>query len=207
MRATNRLFFACSIAAVSLTAACSDDGIDSDEEARRAYIGLDPSIEKSLNLGFAGFNAASSANIPPQMTTGTATGTLTISGQVDQGSSDNKGMRLYVGMVDYSDGPITVTYEDEQVEVDLGYDTSADAAAQPYLNLSLRNVPTGTWTGTLLGDYDLHGDIDSTVHLELMFSGTLSDDGAGGTMRTPGATTITGFATSGDGRYDVDLTL
>src|SRR5215207_9738868 len=63
--------------------ACSDDdGVDSDEEARRAYLGLDLSIEKSLTLGFAGFNAASSANIDAQMDAGDSTGMLTISGQV-----------------------------------------------------------------------------------------------------------------------------
>ena len=75
---------------VSLVGACSDDEIDSDEAARRAYLGLDASIGKSITLGFQGFNAASSANIDPQMTTGTApngSGTLTISGQVDQGLS------------------------------------------------------------------------------------------------------------------------
>ena len=58
--------------------------ISSDEQARRAYLGLDKSVEKSLQLGFDGFNAASSANIPPQSTNGDETGTLTISGQVDQ---------------------------------------------------------------------------------------------------------------------------
>src|SRR5687768_17151352 len=107
---------------------CSDDdGIDSDEEARRAYFGLDGSIEKSLNLGFAGFNAATSANIAPQMTTGVAAGTLTISGQVDQGSSDNKGMRLYVGMVDYSDGEVKIIQEGEDdVIVNITYDTNID---------------------------------------------------------------------------------
>src|SRR5687767_4541413 len=83
--------------------ACGDEEIDSDEEARRAYLGLDKSIAKSLALGFTGFNAASSANIPTQMTTGEVGGTLEISGQVDQGASANKGMRLQVGMVDFSD--------------------------------------------------------------------------------------------------------
>ena len=59
------------------TVACGGgDDIDSTEEARRAYLGLDGSIEKSLNLGFDGFNAASSANIAPQMDVGTATGTF-----------------------------------------------------------------------------------------------------------------------------------
>src|SRR4051812_18694567 len=92
-------------------AACSSDDVDSDEEARRAYLGLDGSIEKSLNLGFQGFNLATSANIDVQMTTGTKAGTLAIDGQVDQGSSSNKGMRLNIAMVGYDDGD--VEYNDD----------------------------------------------------------------------------------------------
>src|SRR5688572_6436470 len=76
------------------SAGCSSDDVDSDEEARRAYLGLDESIAKALPLGFDGYNAASNANIPPQSTTGDAAGTLTVTGQVDKGASDNKGMRL-----------------------------------------------------------------------------------------------------------------
>ena len=77
------------LASTSLIA-CGSDDIDSDEEARRAYLGLHESIGASLQLGFDGFNAASSANIDPQATTGVATGNLTITGQVDQGSSDRR---------------------------------------------------------------------------------------------------------------------
>ena len=55
------------------------------------------------SLGFAGFNAASSANIPPQMTTGDVAGTLTVTGQVDQGASSNKNMRLVEALVGYQD--------------------------------------------------------------------------------------------------------
>src|SRR5512132_4209670 len=133
---------------VSMTAAaCSSDDVDSDEEARRAYLGLDGSIEKSLNLGFQGFNLASSANIDPQMTTGTKAGTLTVSGQVDQGSSSNKGMRLYIAMVGYDDGD--VVYNEDGDTVHIVYDTDPDPTIEPYLNLKLANVPTGTLTGTL----------------------------------------------------------
>ena len=107
---------------LSLTAACGgDDAVDSDEQARRAYLGLDKSIQKSIDLGFQGFNAASSANIDPQMTTGTKAGTLTITGQVDQGSSNNKGMRLKVGMVGYNDGPFAIN--DDGDTIDVVYDT------------------------------------------------------------------------------------
>ena len=182
--------------------ACADDDIDSEQEARRAYVGLDGSIAKSLTLGFAGFNAASSANIPPQMTAGIESGTLVITGQVDQGSSANKGMRLRVGMVGYTDG--VVVLDDENIEIT--YDTDLDPASQPYLQLSLKNIPTGTLTGTLTGTYHMTGDIIGDATLDLTFAGTLQADGAG-VMRAPGTTTVTGTAVSGEGTYDVSLTL
>lgn len=209
MRENLHRFLSCvALLASSITGAgCSDDGIDSNEEARRAYLGLDPSIAKSLTLGFAGFNSATSANIDPQMTTGTATGTLAITGQVDQGASDNKGMRLYVGMVDYSDGDVVIKQDGGDIIVHLTYDTSTVQTEQPFLSLSLRNIPTGTFTGTLTGTYHLQGDIDADVMLNLTMSGMIRDAGGGATERAPGTTTITGTATSGDGVYDVNVTL
>lgn len=193
-----------------LGAACGDDDeIDSDEEARRAYFGLDASIEKSLALGFAGFNAAQSANIAPQMALGDAGGTLTITGQVDQGSSDNKGMRLYVGMVDYTEGEISIATADgeDEILVNLTYNTSADVTLQPYLNLSLRNIPDGDFTGTLIGVYSMTGDIEGDAELDLTFAGKLMSNGTGGTTRVPLMTTVTGTAKSGEGTYDVNITL
>src|SRR5688572_22616456 len=156
---------------------CNDDGVDSDEEARRAYLGLDGSIEKSLNLGFQGFNLASSANISPQVTTGTSAGMLTVSGQVDQGSSDNKGMRLWVAMVGYDDGNVVINEDGDTIHI--VYDTSTEVSEQPYLNLKLNNVPTGTLTGTLdananmLGVYQISGDIVGTLTLNLTITGML----------------------------------
>jgi hypothetical protein len=181
---------------------CGDD-ISSDEQARRAYVGLDKAIGKSLMLGFAGFNAASSANIPAQLIGGDAGGTLTISGQVDQGSSANKGMRLRVGMANYSDGEVTV--DDEKVKVT--YATVTDAAAQPELTLSLRDIPNGTFTGTLVGTFQLSGDLEGEVKLNLSMSGRIEDDGTGKVRRVAGSTKVTGPATSGDGEYQVDVTL
>jgi hypothetical protein len=198
---------------VSLTAgACGSSGVSSDEEARRAYLGHDGSIETSLNLGFAGFNAASSANIDPQMATGLDTGTLTVSGQVDQGASANKEMRLYIGMVDWSDGPFTVvvdpdTDHETEVMVDLTYNTSLVQLEQPYLHLSLRNVPDGDFTGELTGTYSLGGDIDGDVTLTLTFTGDIMDAGGGVVARVPGSTVVTGTAMAGDGSYDVNVTL
>jgi len=191
--------------------ACSDEGIDSDEEARRAYLGLDTSIGKSLTLGFEGFNAASSANIPPQSTDGDDTGTLTITGQVDQGSSDNKGMRLYVGMVDYSDGSVII--DDEEHEIHITYDTDLDPTQQPYLVLTLRNIPNGTFEGSLStgsstnGVYHMTGDLEGDAALDLTMSGTIEGTSNADVHRVSGSTTITGTATSGDGTYEIDLTI
>lgn len=197
------------VSLATLAGACSDDDeIDSDEKARRAYLGLDPSIGKSLNLGFAGFNTASSANIDPQVASGDATGTLTVTGQVDQGASANKEMRLYIGMVDYSEGVFTVVVnEDETVEVNLTYDTSETQLEQPYLHLSLRDVPDGDFTGELTGTYTMTGDLEGDVTLDLTMSGQIQAGANNTVERVPGSTTVTGTATSGDGLYDVNLTI
>ncbi|NMO15897.1 hypothetical protein HPC49_24255 [Pyxidicoccus fallax] len=183
---------------------CGDDEVSSDEQARRAYLGLDESISKSLQLGFAGFNAASSANIPPQSGAGDAAGTLLITGQVDQGSSDNKGMRLRVGMTGYSDGEIAVSEDEDPVNIT--YATNASTEAQPELTLQLRNIPGGTFTGELKGDFDMTGDLKGKVTLNLTLTGEIEDDGTGKVRRTSGATRVTGTATSGDGTYNVDVT-
>lgn len=186
-----------------LLAACGG-GVSSDEQARRAYVGLDSALGKALQLGFDGFNAASSANIAEQGTEGDLSGTLKVNGQVDQGSSANKGMRLQVGMVDYSDGQVEGS---EGEVVNLTYDTAVDLAAQPALTLSLRNIPDGTYSGTLTGTFQMSGDLAGEVVLDLAFSGVIESDGAGGTRRQAGSTTVTGTATSGGGTYTVETTL
>jgi len=193
--------------AIALTGACGDDGeIDSDEAARRAYLGLDQSIEASIALGFDGFNAASSANIAAQAAPGLVSGTLTITGQVDQGASDNKGMRLLVGMDDYSDGPFTIQYDDEEIEVAITYET-ADGAL-PALDMQLKSIPDGTLDGTLEGSYLMTGDIEGEAVLSLTFSGALRPiPGTEDVERVPGTTTVTGTVTSGDGVYMVDLSI
>ncbi|NOK21282.1 hypothetical protein [Corallococcus carmarthensis] len=193
---------ACSLF-LSLTA-CGGDDISSDEQARRAYLGLDTSVSKALQLGFAGFNAASSANIPPQSTTGGVSGTLLVTGQVDQGSSANKGMRLRIGMTGYSDGEI-VLGEDED-PVNITYASGTDTTTQPELTLQLRDIPDGTFTGTLEGPFQMTGDLEGSVTLDLALTGELEDDGTGQVRRTPGSTRVTGTATSGDGVYTVDVT-
>jgi hypothetical protein len=200
------------LAVLSLTATlaaglfgCGGDAVDSEEQARAAYLGLDSSIEKSLALGFAGFNAASSANIPAQSAPGELAGTLTITGQVDQGSSANKGMRLRVGMVDYTDGLVTLEEGGDAVEIT--YDTNTDVTQQPALDLSLRDIPSGTFTGTLVGTFLMRGDLEGDVTLDLSMTGVIEDDGTGKVRRKAGTTTVTGTATAGDDTFDVNVTL
>ena len=187
---------------VGLAPACSDDNtVSSDEQAKRAYLGLDKSIGKSITLGFAGFNSASSANISPQMTTGDGTGMLVITGQVDQGSSANKGMRLLVGMTSYSDGKLTI----DGIDVNLTYAT--DATAQPALDMSLKGIPTGTIAGTLTGLYHVTGDLVGDVTLNLTFTGDLQAGPASTVERKPGTTVVTGTALADGGTYNVMVTL
>ena len=149
--------------------------------------------------------AAYRANIDPQMTAGVSAGMLTITGQVDHGSSSNKGMRLYVGMVGYNDGPFEVDADHDTMSVT--YDTSMTQAEQPALGMMLKNIPSGTLEGSLLGDYHLSGDLDADVTLDLTFTGTLMAGSGSTVVRVPGTTHVTGTATSGDGVYMVDVTI
>jgi hypothetical protein len=173
-------------------AGCSDD-VGSEEEARRAYVGLDKSVDKAIQLGFQGYNLAANANIDPQSTNGTKAGTLTVTGKVDKGSSDNKTMDLNEEMKGYSDdGLIT-------------YDTTATL---PVIGMKLANVPNGTVTGTLNGTFKMSGELEGNVTLSLSITGDLQPNATDGTKveRKPGTTKITGTAESEYGVYDVNVT-
>jgi hypothetical protein len=119
-------------------------------------------------------------------------GTMTVTGQVDQGSSDNKGMRLSETLSNYSD--------DGQVKY------TTDQAAPPALTINLRNIPTGTVDGSLNGSYMMSGDLAGQVSLALTFAGQLEAGADGGVQRKAGTTHITGTATSPAGTYNVDVT-
>lgn len=173
-------------------AGCSDD-VGSEEDARRAYVGLDKSVDKAMQLGFQGFNLASSANIDPQTTNGDKAGTLTVSGKVDQGASANKNMTLNEELKGYSDdGAIT-------------YDTMGTL---PIIDLKLANVPNGTVTGTLVGTFKMTGELEGNVTLNLSISGELQPTAADPTKveRKPDTTKITGTAESDYGKYNVNVT-
>jgi len=189
---------------VSFLAACGGGGgVNSNEQARRAYLGLDESISKSLALGFMGYNAASNANIPAEMTTGDATGTLTVTGHVDQGNPSQVSMGLSVAMAKYSDGKIAI--DDMGKTDDVTYDT--DAAALPSLSLKLNSSAGDTLTGSLDGDYLMSGDLKGKVTLTLTLSGTFSGT-APNVTRVAGSTTVTGTAVnSAGGTYTINATL
>jgi hypothetical protein len=183
---------------VLVTTACK--GVNSEQDAARAYLGLDAGITRAVNLGLDGYNAASSANIDPQVADGDLAGTMTVSGQVDQGSSDNKELRLEVALDGYLDDTI-----DGDVEFAVIYDTNPDAP--PSLDVSLRGIPDGTLEGTLVGDFAMSEDLAGVVTLDLAIAGEIEPgvDGVG-VAQTAGSTHVTGTATSDFGTYDVDLT-
>jgi hypothetical protein len=179
------------------------DSVTSDEQARRAYLGLDKSISKSLALGFAGYNAASNANIPTEMAAGDVTGSLTITGHVDQGNPSQASMGLAAAMTMYSDGKIVV--DDKNNTITVTYAT--DTATPPSLSLKLNSSSGNTLTGSLDGVYAMSGDMQGTVTLSLQLNGTFSGT-APNVTRVAGSTTVTGTAVnSSGGMYMVNTTL
>ncbi len=200
------------LAAAALAVACGSDTVDSAAQARRAYLGLDRAVDRALNLGMDGFNSASSANISPQTGNGDVAGTLTVSGQVDQGASTNKEMRLKTALKAYED---YVPVADAGVAAGgdagagpgtpsgLTYDTSD--AALPELDLSLRNIPSGTFTGTWNGAVTMSGDLKGTITLALSMSGQIESAGGSKIRRVPGSTHVTGTAMTPYGTYAIDL--
>jgi len=175
-------------------AACGSD-VSSTEDAKKAYMGLDPSVDKAITLGFSGYNEVSGApgaNIAPQGADGGVSGTLSVSGQVDNGSSANKTMRLTETLSNYSDDG-HVTY-------------GTDQSALPNLTMNLKNIPTGTLDGTLSGSFLMSGGLTGQVSLALSFAGDLEAAPDGGVQRKAGTTHITGTATSPAGTYSVDVT-
>src|SRR5690606_2879256 len=111
-------------------------------------------------LGMAGFNEASSANIADQEADGDVSGTMRVGGQVDQGASANKQLRLDVTLIDYADG-VDLDQDGDDDGVEFVYDTEAD---QPLaLDLSLRDIPDGTFDGTFGGSAWIDGDLRGEV--------------------------------------------
>jgi len=190
------------VTTVALLCACGGGGVNSEHDAEQAYLGLDRMVDKAIGLGFDGYSTASSANIDDQVAAGEISGTLTVSGQVDQGNSDNKGMRLTVELDGYAD-EILEGEEGDDLEVSYG----TDSAAAPELGVQLRDLPNGTMAGSLVGEFDMEGDLVGNVLLSLDIIGEIEDDGAGGIQRTEGTVAVSGSATTPYGVYTVDVQL
>jgi len=178
----------------SASSGSGQPAVKSTADAEHAYLGLDASIDKAITLGFDGFNAATSANIAPKTADGDQAGTITVTGQVDQGASNNKTMNLSEALAGYSD------------DGHLEYDTAP--AALPALSMKLSKIPDGTLSGSLNGAFIISGELTGSVTLALTFDAELQPNAADATKveRTPGTTHVVGTATSGNDSYAVDVT-
>lgn len=183
----------------TLALACGpkdDSGVADNASAERAYLGLDGAIDRAIDLGFAGFNAANSANIPEQTDVGDLGGVMTIGGQVDQGSSDHKNMRLTMMLTeDYADvvfeGDIAIVYNGGPADLDMEF----------------KGLPDADLTGSLVGTFTMTGDLMGDVTLDLTFTGTTMDAGDGTIVRVPGSVHVVGSATSDYGVFMVDVSV
>ena len=84
---------------------------------------------------------------------------MTVTGQVDQGSSANKGMRLLEALSNYSDDG-KVTY-------------NTDASRPPALTISLKSIPTGTLEVRSTAPFIMSGGLGGQVSLALTFAGQM----------------------------------
>ena len=170
--------------------------LDNEASARLAYLGLDGAVGRAIQLGFDGFNAASSANIPEQSEPGDITGLMIVGGQVDQGASANKGMRLQVTL---EGGYADVVLEGEREVI---YDGGpAD------LDMSFKGLPDAELSGTLVGTFVMDGDLVGDVALNLSFTGQTEAGPGGEIVRVPGTVQVTGTATSDYGVFNIDVAL
>ena len=181
--------------------------LSSAEEASYAYLGLDGALSRATMLGLRGFSEADSANIATQTAAGDVSGTMTVDGQADQGASANKGLRLDVALEDYAD--IEDLDDDEDDEVAITYHTDPEAPL-PAFDLQLKDMPSGTLSGSIVGTFYLEGDLVDEVTLNLQIDGAIEADPdiTDGVRRVVGGTTVTGTATTaGGGTFAVAVTI
>lgn len=183
------------LALILVAAACGCGSADAppiDTQAMEAYLGLDSSIDKALNLAFVGMNSAATANIAPETAAGDRKGNLVVTGQVDQGTSA-KTIRVDTLYDGYSDDGATFY--------------ATDPAAPPLLALELHGIPYGTLSGMFLGQFTMSGLYVGPLTVQLTFDGQLQPVGnLGAVARVPYSTHLHGTAVSDYGTYVVDFT-
>ena len=186
---------ACLLPLVASVAVSGCSGtVDDAEAAEVAYLGLDQAVDRAIKLGFEGYNAANSANIPEQEDLGIGGGTMVVGGKVDQGNSDNKNMDLEVTLTSYTDGLV-------RGDFDIVYN-----GGPAILDLSLKGLPEAELTGTFQGSFLMDGDLAGAIELDLSITGMTQDSG-GTIVRAPGTIRVTGSATSDYGVFPVDVSL
>jgi hypothetical protein len=113
-------------------------GVNSEEDARKAYLGLDTSVDKA-----SPWDSPDSMPLPARTSIRSADGGSVGHHDRDRpgrpGRIANKEMRLFDALSNYSD--------DGKVK----YGT--DQAALPALNMSLKGIPNGTLDGSLNGSF------------------------------------------------------
>ena len=183
--------------ALSLVNCGGDEGaVDDPVSAELSYLGLDRAIDRAIGLGFDGYNAADSANIPEQTGPGELSGRMVVGGKVDAGASNNKNMSLNVTL---ADGYADAVLDGEREVVYNG--------GPALLDLSFKGLPDATFTGTLRGSFTMTGDLVGGVTLDLQLTG-VTEEGAGGIIvRKPDTIRVVGTASSDYGVYDVDVSL
>lgn len=192
-----RALLAVPVLGLCLGLACQGKGGVNDEAAAElAYLGLDRAVGRAIQLGFDGFNAANSANIPEQMQAGALSGTMIVSGQVDQGASDNKGMRLQVVLQE--------DYADEVLEGERAVTYNGGPAN---LEMNFKGLPDADLTGSLVGSFVMTGDLVGEVTLDLDIVGQTEAGAGTAIVRTPGTVHVTGTATSDYGVFMIDVML
>jgi hypothetical protein len=171
-------------------------------EAASAYFGLEEAVYRAVDLALVGLNGASSANLPAETGNGDISGTLTVTGHVDQGVSDNKTMNVATAFMVYQDRLPTA---EGGAASGITYDT--DAVSLPMLSILLRNIPNGSFTGSLSGALHMSGKLNGDVVLVLAINGSVEPVPGmpGKIQRVPGTTYVTGTATSDYGTYRLDL--
>jgi hypothetical protein len=169
---------------------CGSDTIN--QRAQTVYVEIQDVIYDSMELAFKGFNTATSATVPPQTKTGDNKGTLTVTGQVDQGTSPDKAMKLQLELVDYPSASTTNT-------------TFKTGATKPSLNINLKGIPNGTLDALLSGDFLMSGTLSGTATLSITMTGTLQKDPSNTSKVQPAKYSIKGTTKSDYGTHSVDI--
>lgn len=180
-------------ALLPLLLTCAGCTLSPEEAVKQAYLGLDSSLDKTLGLAFTGFNESKDTDVPQQTAHGAWTGSMAILGTVEKTGTTDATLKLVEGMKEYcDDGKHT-------------YDTTSSNL--PVLQLELKNMPIGTFTGSLTGEFTASDGVAGQVVLDLTFEGVVEPI-SGGTKVAPksGATHITGTTTLNSATYDVDKT-